>query len=244
MKHVVIQIIMCLVLCVSAWAQISGGGGGSGNAGTVTSVTGTAPISSSGGATPAISISATPTFGTAGTTTGSVAITSSTASAGTTTISSAASSYTNNTFTLPTVATTGPTSEPGTSGMALTSTTAGAQSYVAEQGSFCMDGELGELLTTARQVVKMANAGHFTNLAATATLTGTCSTQVEFNVYDITASTSGSATTGLTTTVATVVNTAQTLTFSAGDQVAIGVSTAGSTCTAPLWSVCATYTQP
>jgi hypothetical protein len=146
---------------------------------------------------------------------------------------------------LPTVNTTFPTAQPGTSGMAEVSTTAGARSFIAEQGTLAWSSLTGAMTTSAILEAVMPNAGHFTRLVCCPTLTGTCTTsEPEYNVKDVTASTTGTATTGLGTTVGTCVSEAETLTFSAGDTVGIFVSTAESSCTAPIYGCVATYTQP
>ena len=139
-----------------------------------------------------------------------------------------------------------PPGEPTTSGDVWAGTAANPSigTWIAEQGTIGFDGELGGMTTSAVKAAKMTNAGHFTELVCTATLTGSCTTNPERNVYDVTARTSGPPTSGLTTSVATLVTEAESLTFSAGDTIAIGISSAGSACTAPLYSCTATYTQP
>jgi hypothetical protein len=112
------------------------------------------------------------------------------------------------------------------------------------QGTLTWSGFLGETTTSAIAPAVMPNAGHFTRLACVCTFTGTCTTIPEFNIKDVTASTIGTATSGLSTTVGTVVSESETLAFSAGDEVAINTSSAGATCTAPQWFCSATYTQP
>ena len=93
---------------------------------------------------------------------------------------------------------------------------------------------------------KMSNAGHFTNLEVGNISTASCTGAPTINVYDLTASTSG---TGLVasntgTPSGTILDQAQTLAFSAGDQIAIKVQTIGSSCASSEFEVSATVSEP
>lgn len=133
----------------------------------------------------------------------------------------------------------------GTSGQVLSDTTSGVTSWVTMNGITLVSQATGAETTAARWAAVAPFAGHFFELVCTATLTGTCTTSApEYNVFDITSSTSGTATTGLTTTVGTLVKVSETLAFSAGDTIAIGVSSAEVACTVPQFNCIATTTQP
>jgi hypothetical protein len=88
-------------------------------------------------------------------------------------------------------------------------------------------------------------AGHFTNLQVQTSLGGTCTTLPQFNVFD-TASNTGTAVTASASTQAfgTASTQAQTLTFAAGDQIGIYVSSAGGTCTTDQFTITAEYSIP
>lgn len=92
---------------------------------------------------------------------------------------------------------------------------------------------------------KMTNAGAFTNLqVANISPSTTCTTPPIFNVCDTTTSTCGSSPVQASTTGAvggTLVEHDPVLTYAAGDDVQIKVSTAGATCTAPQIVVDAQY---
>ena len=90
-----------------------------------------------------------------------------------------------------------------------------------------------------------AFAGHFTQLAVTSSLGGSCTTKPVFNVFDGTSNTGSSITaTSTTQTKGNTTNQSQTLTFSAGDVIGIYISTAGATCTTDTWTVSAEYAIP
>lgn len=95
---------------------------------------------------------------------------------------------------------------------------------------------------------KALNAGHFTQLSCNnVTLAGgSCTTAPTVNIADNTSA--GSATLLCSTTVqntkGTTTTGAQTLTFAAGDVISVYVSTQGATCTAPIFSVNATISEP
>jgi hypothetical protein len=97
---------------------------------------------------------------------------------------------------------------------------------------------------------KMNNAGHFTNLQVTNTSTGACTTAPAINVQDVTTSTNGSApVTGSTTgnvggTGSATQDGNPGLTYSAGDDVRIYISTAGSGCAGSYFTVSAQYETP
>jgi hypothetical protein len=78
----------------------------------------------------------------------------------------------------------------------------------------------------------MANAGHFTNLHSANTSTTSCTTAPTLNIYDRTASTSGTSLVASTagSIGGTVADQAQTLVWAAGDTVDIKVQTTGGTC--------------
>jgi hypothetical protein len=82
---------------------------------------------------------------------------------------------------------------------------------------------------------KVTNAGHFTNLEAINTSTGTCTTPPTLNVKNYTQATSGTALLGPTSgniggTGSATADQAQTLSFNAGDQIVIVVQTSGTSC--------------
>jgi hypothetical protein len=92
---------------------------------------------------------------------------------------------------------------------------------------------------------KAVQAGHFTNLNIIAALGGTCSTLPQFNVFDGTTNTGTAlAATATTQTKGQATAQAQTLTFAAGDQIGIYISTAGGTCTLDQFTVTAQYSTP
>jgi hypothetical protein len=136
-----------------------------------------------------------------------------------------------------------PATAPTTSGQVLSATTAGAASWIAEPGSISWDGALGGYTATAVKPTVAPCAGHFTQLACTAVLTGACTTGPTINVGDVTAATSGTAV-APTTTVATIAKQAQTLTFAAGDTIALEQTATTSSCTAPIYGCTAQYTCP
>lgn len=105
------------------------------------------------------------------------------------------------------------------------------------------DGALGGLTASAVAPFIAPCKGHFTQLACTATLTGSCTTGPTINVGDITGSTTGTAVSP-TTTVATVASHTETLTFAAGDTIALEQTATTSTCTTPTYYCSATLTCP
>lgn len=169
---------------------------------------------------------------------------------GTTTVQSAAAA--GGTFTLPTVNTTGPTANPGTSGMALVSTTAGVQSYQATEAHLGNAGAYGNNTNfPSGNIVVQAvatNAGHFTQMTSNnqSLNGGSCSTAPTFNVFDGGSNTGTAkiASAAAQVTRGTTTQQAETLTFAAGDVIGIYVSTQGATCLAPTFSVDATVTYP
>ena len=138
-----------------------------------------------------------------------------------------------------------------TDGQFLSGTAAGAASWNSVQGTMSWTAMIfsagTQISTSALAPAKMTNAGHFTQLVCATTTGATCAsicTSPEFNVEDVTGSTTGTATSGLSSSIGTVVTAAQTLTFAAGDEVAIYVSTASTNYTVAAWHCTATYTQP
>jgi hypothetical protein len=107
-------------------------------------------------------------------------------------------------------------------------------------------GLLGTLALNAVLASTVANvAGHFTNLQVVTSLGGTCTTPVQFNVFDGTSNTGSTVTASATTqTKGTGTSTAQTQTFAAGDVIGIYISTAGATCVADQFTVTAQYSIP
>ena len=92
---------------------------------------------------------------------------------------------------------------------------------------------------------KAIYAGHFQNLQVITSLGGTCTTPPHFNVFDGTTNTGTNVTaTATTLTKGNATVQAQTLTFGAGDQIGIYISTAGSTCTTDSFVVSAQYSTP
>lgn len=90
-----------------------------------------------------------------------------------------------------------------------------------------------------------SQAGHFTNLAITSALGGTCTTAPTFNVFDGTTNVgTAKLATSTTQTKGTTTNQTQTLTFAAGDVIGIYISVAGSVCTTDTWVVSAQYSTP
>jgi hypothetical protein len=90
-----------------------------------------------------------------------------------------------------------------------------------------------------------AYAGHFTNLAITSSLGGTCTTAPTFNVFDQTSNVgTAQIATATTQTKGNTTSQTQTLTFAAGDAIGIYISTAGSVCTTDTWVVSAQYSEP
>jgi hypothetical protein len=90
-----------------------------------------------------------------------------------------------------------------------------------------------------------AQAGHFTNLAITSSLGGTCTTAPTFNVFDGTTNVgTAKIATSTTQTKGTTTNQTQTLTFAAGDVIGVYISVAGSVCTTDTWVVSAQYSTP
>ncbi len=88
-------------------------------------------------------------------------------------------------------------------------------------------------------------AGHFTSLAATSSLGGSCTTKPVFNVFDGTTNVgTGLTATAVTQTKGTSTSNTQTLSFAAGDLIGIYISTAGATCTTDTWAVAAQYSTP
>jgi hypothetical protein len=88
-------------------------------------------------------------------------------------------------------------------------------------------------------------AGHFTNLAITSVLGGTCTTAPTFNVFDGTTNVgTAKIATSTTQTKGTTTNQTQTLTFAAGDIIGVYISIAGSVCTTDTWVVSAQYSTP
>ena len=149
-------------------------------------------------------------------------------------------------FDLPTTA--------GTAGQVLTSQAGGgtAMTWTAPQfevsaGSGTFGNNTNFPTNTVIATWKAASAGHFTQLnCVNSTLAaGSCTTAPTVNVFD------GTTNTGTALTCSTTVQTkgnqstqAQTQTFAAGDIIGIYVSTAGATCTAPVFNVTATATTP
>ncbi len=89
------------------------------------------------------------------------------------------------------------------------------------------------------------HAGHFTNLQIVTSLGGTCTTAPQFDVFDGTTNTGTAlAATATTQTKGTATNQAETLTFAAGDNIGIYISTAGATCTSDQFTVTAQYAEP
>lgn len=90
-----------------------------------------------------------------------------------------------------------------------------------------------------------AYAGHFTNLVATSSLGGTCTTAPTFNVFDGTTNVgTAKLSTSTTQTKGTSTSQTQSLTFAAGDQIGIYISVAGGSCTTDTWVVSAQYSEP
>lgn len=159
----------------------------------------------------------------------------------------------NGTFTVSTnVNTTTPTVEPGTSGMALTATTAGVQSYLATEFNISAGTNTFGLSTsyptgTVIAYAVASRAGHFTNLMCQLSLFGTCTTAPIINVFDGTSNTGTQlqcANNATQTKGAGTAATAQTQTFAAGDQIGIYVVTQGATCLADEFSISAEATTP
>jgi hypothetical protein len=118
-------------------------------------------------------------------------------------------------------------------------------SLTAAGGSFTLswDGALGGMTNAAVAPMIASCSGHFTQLACTATLTGSCTTGPTINIGDITGSTTGTAVSP-TTTVATVASHSETLSFSSGDTIALEQTATTNTCTAPTYHCTATATCP
>jgi hypothetical protein len=101
------------------------------------------------------------------------------------------------------------------------------------------------VINTVIAGTKAAQAGHFTNLNIITTLGGTCSTLPQFNVFDGTTNVGTAlAATATTQTKGQATTQAQSLTFAAGDQIGIYISTAGGTCTTDQFTVTAQYSTP
>jgi hypothetical protein len=135
------------------------------------------------------------------------------------------------------------------SNMGLTQSPAGTFTFSATPHSAPLIGAGAQYggFTVGTWVIgtKIAYAGTFTNLQVVNISTSACTTAPTFNVIDRTASTAGSfpvtgSTSGAIT--GTIVDTAQTLAFSAGDDIGIVVSTAGSGCGGSVFTVAAQYT--
>lgn len=109
--------------------------------------------------------------------------------------------------------------------------------------SLSWDGALGGLTSSAVAPLIAPCKGHFTELACTATLTGSCTTGPTINIGDITGSTTGTSV-APTTTVATIASHAETLTFASGDTIALEQTGTPATCTAPTYYCSATLTCP
>lgn len=121
-----------------------------------------------------------------------------------------------------------------------------AFTVIPELFTISWDGALGGMTSSAVAPAILpapAAAGHFTELTCTATLTGSCTGGPSISVEDITASTTGTAVSP-TTTVGTLASHSETLTFAAGDTIALYISSAGSTCTAPTYHCTATVSIP
>lgn len=113
-----------------------------------------------------------------------------------------------------------------------------------EQFVMSWTGDLGAGLTNAAvNTMKAPCKGHFTDLQCTATLTGACTTGPTVNVTDVTASASGTAVSP-TTTVATIADQVETLTFNSGDTIGFSQTATTGTCTAPRYACSATATCP
>lgn len=185
----------------------------------------------------------TPTLGVGGTSTGTLTLSNATGS-GTFTLGASASTTT---YTLNM-----PTAAPATSGQVLSATTGGAASWLSTEfsissGSASFGSTTPYPTNTVIASYKAANAGHFTSLNCVnnGLNGGSCTTAPTVNVFD------GTSNTGTAITCSTTAQTkgnqttqAQTQTFAAGDIIGIYVSTQGGTCTAPLFTVTATATDP
>jgi hypothetical protein len=100
-------------------------------------------------------------------------------------------------------------------------------------------------ISTVLASTKAIFAGHFTNIQVQTALGGTCSTLPQFNVFDGASNTGTAVTASASTqTKGTASIQAQTLTFAAGDQIGIYISTAGGTCTTDQFTVTAEYSIP
>jgi hypothetical protein len=87
-------------------------------------------------------------------------------------------------------------------------------------------------------------SGHFTSLQITTTLSGTCTTAPTFSIFDGTTNVGTPQLASATTqTKGNATSVAQTLTFVAGDNIGIYVSTAGATCTTSTFAVSAQYLE-
>lgn len=109
--------------------------------------------------------------------------------------------------------------------------------------SLSWDGALGGMTSAAVAPMIAPCTGKFTQLACTATLTGSCTTGPTINVDNITGSKTGTAVSP-TTTVATVASHSETLAFSSGDSIALAQTATVNTCTAPTYHCSATMTCP
>lgn len=111
------------------------------------------------------------------------------------------------------------------------------------QLSLGWDGALGAIGSSGVKPFVAPCAGHFSKLACTATLTGSCTTGPTINVTDVTGSTTGTAVSP-TTTVATVASASETLTFASGDTIGFAQTATTGTCTAPAYACSATLSCP
>ena len=101
------------------------------------------------------------------------------------------------------------------------------------------------LVNTVIEGTSPHNSGHFVNLQIISSTGGTCTTPPIFNVFD------GASNIGTPVTAPTGVQTkgnatngAQTLAFSAGDNIGVYISSAGAGCTTDQFSVAAQYAEP
>lgn len=104
----------------------------------------------------------------------------------------------------------------------------------------------GAALNTVVATISPTHSGHIVNLVIVNTnASSNCTTAPTFNVFDGTSNT-GTAKIGITTaqTKGNATSQSQSLAFNAGDIIGIYISTAGATCTVPVWSVSAMITEP
>lgn len=242
-----------------SWTAIGGGGSG-----TVTSVTGTANQINvaTGTTTPALSLSSTlimpgtltvtgattgPSFTGNGSTSGFLDLPQGTTSSGTAPCNTANSicwqAPTSVTAQLRTLAGT-----PAT-GFSLWTNSAGSMTETLSGTQGTITAGPATFGTSAINTViagtLAAYAGHFTNIQVITSLGGTCTTPPQFNVFDGTSNTGTAVVASATTqTKGNATVQSQTLTFAAGDQIGIYISTAGGTCTTDSFAISAQYSTP